>query len=1262
MRSSYHTVQTTFRWSWPLLCGLGLALLCACSQDVMTSGADADLGDTTPAGTLVATATAGPLGGTLVSPDGRFKVQVPPDALTEMTELRLYRMQEATPKADRAASDPWLVPATWYTVEPADLALKKNAWVRAEFQQVESPLTVMVADVALFRRPSGQAWLPLETTETTASAKYYPDILTVEGYTATLGELAVRIRAPYEKPPALVQVGLQTPISTVEGPLLTIAPYGTLDLWGSGFGWDPTHVKVTIGEQEQKALLVQNRYLQVQLSIPQPKVDVELPVVVHVDSLSSNVLVVRFQGLVPGIAEITDVYPTGGAAVGQRFRMDGKWYGSEETLRVRIGDRVVIPKRENGSLVVTVPDDVTPGSVELRVDDGLGSDLSNPWPYLIFPLAPPVLSAGLEAGGVWLPTDPSPPAEYAALEMNTVDVVLDVAGLEPYLSASSQLSVRFWSAAHDTGWQDVKTASNLPPPCQGLPTGRCVLRLPPPVVQGLLPGDKFQVQIRMRQKLLTGDAPPDDFLVRDSAPLELKVAGRPVPGSLARMQIGKGDTGFQEVFCSAEAQPLSVGDVLCLRVNLGCGAEGKDCAPLQKITAPDLWPGELTWGAGVQANQGIQQRCVPMTQAGLLPLTNLTTGQSCQVHVVNAGGRYMAGQVSAVDPSKPLVLAMGGGRVIVPAGALPPLDPESATPLYTIEAWAPLPGDPKNPPVQSGDPQKASALGLYSLKITPEPKELLLPVSLDLPLSSELAVKQPSLGLIDTATGLIHTCKAELDAVAMRLKWELPAGQYAKPTGPAQPGDPALALPDSFNTAVASIGVLYRKDTPGVLEDALGHFRLDYVVDPASADYATETYAATVLDAAVNAWETLAALGWRVPKGPIDLSLRKSVSWADFSGKAKGATTSGFLGQPGIVVQNGVADAELATIVTHEVGHLFQRQYTVNLTLSWLDEAMAEWTAFQVLGADFQLQGMTEDGAAAKVVTSGLPDGWGAVAADFVYGSSAWLNWLTWKQGPDPVRKLYEALDWNPANWTSAYATLATVGDKPVGELLRDFAEDFWLQRFDPVSKVSASALLDAAGFDGSMMFAGVLGATKFLAERPALSSMRYAMKITNEQAAMVATGEAVLRVTGLGPEADVSVWTQPNFTMDADNPTLVARLDEAHPLQVLTQVTAGSWWLVHNRWATSGSVGGKLTLELPRISALQPGAAKPAALLTISGQQFGAGKGDVFIGGVQAVVQTWSTSLVVVKVPTLPAGSPAAVRVRTLDQANSNPVLLQVL
>jgi hypothetical protein len=194
------------------------------------------------------------------------------------------------------------------------------------------------------------------------------------------------------------------------------------------------------------------------------------------------------------------------------------------------------------------------------------------------------------------------------------------------------------------------------------------------------------------------------------------------------------------------------------------------------------------------------------------------------------------------------------------------------------------------------------------------------------------------------------------------------------------------------------------------------------------------------------------------------------------------------------------------------------------------------------------------------------------------------------------------------------------------------------------------------------MMFAGVLGATKFLAERPALSSMRYAMKITNEQAAMVATGEAVLRVTGLGPEADVSVWTQPNFTMDADNPTLVARLDEAHPLQVLTQVTAGSWWLVHNRWATSGSVGGKLTLELPRISALQPGAAKPAALLTISGQQFGAGKGDVFIGGVQAVVQTWSTSLVVVKVPTLPAGSPAAVRVRTLDQANSNPVLLQVL
>ncbi len=85
---------------------------------------------------------------------------------------------------------------------------------------------------------------------------------------------------------------------------------------------------------------------------------------------------------------------------------------------------------------------------------------------------------------------------------------------------------------------------------------------------------------------------------------------------------------------------------------------------------------------------------------------------------------------------------------------------------------------------------------------------------------------------------------------------------------------------------------------------------------------------------------------------PTKLSLRAKVSWA--SSTTNGATGNGVYGTPQIVIKSTLKPGpKLRYTIAHEVGHLFQRQYTTNLSLSWLDEAVAEWAAYQTVGADF---------------------------------------------------------------------------------------------------------------------------------------------------------------------------------------------------------------------------------------------------------------------------------------------------------------------
>ena len=65
----------------------------------------------------------------------------------------------------------------------------------------------------------------------------------------------------------------------------------------------------------------------------------------------------------------------------------------------------------------------------------------------------------------------------------------------------------------------------------------------------------------------------------------------------------------------------------------------------------------------------------------------------------------------------------------------------------------------------------------------------------------------------------------------------------------------------------------------------------------------------------------------------------------------------------------------LDTAVAHEMTHVFQRQYTTNLTFKWIDEAAANWGAWAILGSGADLngditcrRGLREHGAAQRLL------------------------------------------------------------------------------------------------------------------------------------------------------------------------------------------------------------------------------------------------------------------------------------------------------
>jgi len=161
-------------------------------------------------------------------------------------------------------------------------------------------------------------------------------------------------------------------------------------------------------------------------------------------------------------------------------------------------------------------------------------------------------------------------------------------------------------------------------------------------------------------------------------------------------------------------------------------------------------------------------------------------------------------------------------------------------------------------------------------------------------------------------------------------------------------------------------------------------------------------------------------------------------------------------GQPWVYVNSRLTmGKKLDTAVSHEMGHVFQRQLTTNITTYWIDEAVAEWVAWDTLGAaGCDLQASFEAGC--DFPTVAFPTGFrSGYTPEQAYGAGAFIIWLADTYGPAAVLDIYHKLESGWSYWHDAHRTFAEATGRTVPELVAEFAPAFWLQTYEPITAYS---------------------------------------------------------------------------------------------------------------------------------------------------------------------------------------------------------------
>lgn len=861
---------------------------------------------------------------------------------------------------------------------------------------------------------------------------------------------------------------------------------------------------------------------------------------------------------------------------------------------------------------VAIPEAALTGDVTARQSDG--GDWSDPFPMTIRPAAVITLAPGWEAGGLYLPgydvgqPDPSLPsidepsincAMGAGTEIWNWCWLVDVNWV---LAGSGFSTLRPDGSAHMIGIRLIVTlpdGTTADWQAHALDDGRIVAETSQHPLRTVFPGDV--VTLRVEGVEVGG------YHVRRSNDLQLPFALLMRLGATRLLRLPAMGTDPAD-----GAMDMSPGDILVVRGD----------AQARVVTAPGLWEGPIEFVCPYDN----EYSAPPVPQGGehvrlcarhfVIPapgeyvVSDATAGKARRIRVpaggVVGGSASVTGERVAQEGA---ILGFGGGRLVVPPGALPEYDGSGR---YTVG------GHHAPQEKTSWDPDATDNGSVFRVSFWPEPDELLEPITITLPFDPAQYAGTPTLGFQDPESGLFWNLGGTIDAAASTLTVTLPAGTYAAADAPAgapplpaaplpaaqaaAPGTPAPP-PGRLNALLGSLVAWGARSTRGLEVDTARKLQVDYVTDPASSSYASPATAASVLAIAVTTYDHLQGLGWTAPDGIVTLYLRDIGDPNAY----KGETTKGVFGQPWVTINSRMSGVQMDTTVAHEMGHVFQRQLTTNLATHWFDEAVAQWVAVDALGSGADI---TNDitGAADFPATS-LPTTFQfGYDTDQGYAAGALAIWLE-RQSAGCLLKVYQALAGSPTKWFDAHAVLKSECGKGPIDIATDFGLDYWGQAFPPV---------DGLAIGGNpKTWADWSGLTLPLAVAE-YASTRIDVRFDPAFQPSLAGGQFVARVTGATPPELMILGDMASATAPVG--ASAARL--AYVLPGTTHALLGdasiykSLRVIAIR-AGSGAATGTLRLVVPHVETLVPATGKPSGgySVTVQGAGFGDARGTVYVG-----------------------------------------------
>ncbi len=768
---------------------------------------------------------------------------------------------------------------------------------------------------------------------------------------------------------------------------------------------------------------------------------------------------------------------------------------------------------------------------------------------------------------------------------------------------------------------------------------------------------------------------------RTSAP-----ASVPVRGNLEVGRVVTVGSRFHQFASWQKPVKVARGDTLYLQPD----------DPYDVVVAPGIFDGSLVFNRtgdpepAYAVRDQVMGRAFALGTLGVFTLTNTATGDTLPLSVEEEGAEGMSAYPAVDGPAKRLGVdgarfGCGGVRVTIPPGALP--DPDGTGGAYAITC--------SHSAVQNalGLPQLTAGSFVTRLTFDPEPARLLAPITLEMPFTMEGRTTPPEIGLMDAATGLYANLPTEVDMGLHVARLVVPAGEYkpaaatpglahrdplprfvapAFPAAAPSPASPSsglapaplaapapapLAAPApvgfpslSLNQITGSVAVFSWKSEKGTLTDEDRKIQVNYVSDPAAAGYVSDAFAAEVMATLIAVYDKLTGQGWAQPAGCLGGWIVVTVADMGDAAGVKGSTTAGVFGQPWVKINSRLPMGKvLKTTTAHEMGHVFQRQYTTNLVMNWIDEASANWVAVETLGAEADIAGDIVGGL--DFPTLSLPGTFNTgYDADQAYAAGAWAVWLNGNYA-GAILGLYEALYGNPVYWSSAWLALGSVTGTSVAELTTGFATAYWTQALDVTQGISLTHSTRALDGDVGVDVSDA---------RPAASSNRIDVRVSADVVTKLAGRDLVARGSGLLAGQSVDVYAD---TVGCDGPASagmprVATLLQNQPDALIGAVGFGCLRVVLTNFSESSAATLGVRLVAPKIDALAPptGSNKGGYTLTVTGTGFGSQPGQLTISGFTLTPLTWSdTSITATMINAGSATGPWDVKAVTRESARSN-------